>query len=188
MEGGSAQMCVADRPRKPAGPSAPWAVTMVAPVARSPSARQNVFTSMAFADASLWVPSVMTSPRRIAMRDATRADGIDKGGIGRGGGDAPPAMLGAVSATGQGRRGPGDIAVGQEFQYALHDRSDGLRGECIAGQFVARRFRQINDQLRLPLDLIEPRLDGRSVDDHVLVGIDDEDRHLERAEMNGTRM
>src|SRR3954470_18930291 len=188
MEGGSAQMCVADRPRKPAGPSAPWAVTMVAPVARSPSARQNDFTSMAFADASLRVPSVITSPRRIAMRDATRADGIDKGGIGRGGRNAPPAMLGAVSVTGQGRRGPGDIGFGQELQYALHDRSDGFRGECIAGQLVTRRLRQINDQLRRSLDLIEPRLDGRGVDDRVLVGVDDEDWHLERAEMNGTRM
>jgi len=29
---------------------------------------------------------------------------------------------------------------------------------------------------------------GRGVDDHVLVGVDDEDRHLERAETNGTRM
>src|SRR3977135_3582374 len=105
-------MWAADSPRKPAGPSAPLAVTMVAPIARSPSARQNVFTSMAFADASLWVPSVMMPPRRIAMRDATRADGTDKGGIGRGGRNAPPSMLGAVSVTGQRRRGPGDIAVG----------------------------------------------------------------------------
>src|SRR6478736_7583943 len=126
MEGGSAQMWVADSPRKPAGPSAPWAVTMVAPTARSPSARQNDFTSMAFADAWLWVSPVMTSPRRIAMRDATRADGIDKGGIGDGGRNA-------ISVTGQRRRGPGGIAVGEEFQNALHDRSDGLRGECVAG-------------------------------------------------------
>src|SRR4051812_47301919 len=181
MEGGSAQMWVADSPRKPAGPSAPWAVTMVAPIARSPIARQNVFTSMAFADASLWVPSVMTSPRRVAMRDATRADGIDKGEIGRGGRNAPSGMLGAVSATGQGRRGAGDIAVGQEFQYALHDRSDGAGSKGIAGQLVTRRFRQINDQLRRPLDLIELRPNGCGVDDHVPVGIDDEDRHLERA-------
>src|SRR6266851_1064323 len=48
MVGGSAHTCVADKPRKPAGPSAPCAVTIVAPVARSPKVRQKALASMTF--------------------------------------------------------------------------------------------------------------------------------------------
>jgi hypothetical protein len=63
MEGGSAHTCVADKPRKPAGPSAPWAVTMVAPIARSPRVRQKVLASITFGDGrSVSVAFVMSAP------------------------------------------------------------------------------------------------------------------------------
>jgi hypothetical protein len=51
------------KPRKPAGPSAPWAVTMVAPIARSPSVRQKVLASITFGDGrSVLVAFVMSAP------------------------------------------------------------------------------------------------------------------------------
>src|ERR687897_3453100 len=44
--GGLADRCVADSARKPAGPSAPLAVTMATPIARQPIAFQKVFASI----------------------------------------------------------------------------------------------------------------------------------------------
>src|SRR5580704_16208001 len=44
--GGLAERCVADRARKPAGPSAPLAVTTATPIARHPIAFQKVFASI----------------------------------------------------------------------------------------------------------------------------------------------
>src|SRR6478736_5633148 len=44
--GGLADRCVADKARKPAGPSVPRAVTIATPIARHPSAFQKVLASI----------------------------------------------------------------------------------------------------------------------------------------------
>src|SRR5918993_2525553 len=63
--GGLADRCVADSARKPAGPSAPLAVTMATPIARQPIAFQKVFASI-----SLSMPLLLYCPVSISEKSA----------------------------------------------------------------------------------------------------------------------
>src|SRR5215217_1438489 len=61
--GGLAERWVADSARKPAGPSAPFAVTMATPIARQPIAFQKVFASI-----SVSMPLLLCDPTVYAKR------------------------------------------------------------------------------------------------------------------------
>src|SRR5580693_85391 len=63
--GGLAERCVADRARKPAGPSAPLAVTTATPIARQPIAFQKVFASI-----SLSMPMLLCCPGTLCEKSA----------------------------------------------------------------------------------------------------------------------
>jgi hypothetical protein len=190
MEGGSAHMWVADRPEE-AGRAihALRGATIVAPTARSPRTRQNVFASIAFDDASMVRGQVRHGVFLVAFRsrDATRADAADKDGIRRRSrATSPHALLGADS-TGSAwkelfRRHP---VSSQEFQYALHDRPHGL-----AGQAHRRSVRDAMPPANRTISFGGPwTSSNRSwmAADHIPVGIDDQDRHFECDEMNGAR-
>src|SRR5438094_7350256 len=102
IKGGSAERCVADSPRKPAGPSGDCALTIVLPVARRPIAPQKARASMVLgaslvtrsiparadlgragarlgvgrrrdqAETLSWAPAPWTSTRHLGLNDVMR--------------------------------------------------------------------------------------------------------------------